>query len=88
MTERFTVKDVRIAYQGYAELLESLGYDTLLMQLQEGSATYGRAFRVTVDGYEAPGTGNSGYIGFTAREAYDTLWTIRRTLAFAQGLAR
>lgn len=85
-TNRITVVDVRTAFAAYAKTLTGLGVDVSKLELQEGSQTYGRAFRVVVDGRDAPGTGDRGFIGWTAREAYDTLWTILRTLEFAQGL--
>lgn len=85
-TNRITVADVRTVFQAYATELQQLGYRETV-QLQEGSQANGRAYRVvTADQFEAPGTGDRGYIGWTAREAYETLHTIRRTLAFAARL--
>jgi len=82
-TDRVTVKDVRTAFTRYAQALATLGYGTDV-QLQEGSQANGRAYRVvTSDQREAPGTGDRGYIGWTAREAYEALFMMARTIEFA-----
>jgi hypothetical protein len=81
-TNRITVKDVRTVFGAYADTLKSLGVDVSKLELQEGSQANGRAYRIVLDGFEAPGTGDRGYIGWTAREAYDTIQTIRKTMSF------
>jgi hypothetical protein len=83
---KITVTDVRVVFSRYVATLQGIGVDVSKIELQEGSYTNGRAFRVTRDGFDAPGTGDRGFIGLTARDAYDTLWTIVRTLDFAQTL--
>lgn len=82
---RITRKDLNDAVAIYVNALESHGMLTHPVQLQIGSQTNGIAYRAMFIANEsggltaAPGTSN-GYLGMTAREAYDTLWTITRTL--------
>lgn len=76
MSNTTTLKDVRWAFARMVEAANALGIDTSTVSLQEGSASYGRAFRlVSVD----PETGahsvwsgapiQGGYLGDTRREA-------------------
>lgn len=57
------------------------------LQLQEGSKTYGNAWRFYISyGPHGGVTGNvlgltSGYLGWTKKEAFDTLQTIHGVLA-------
>jgi hypothetical protein len=72
--ERITVKDVRAVF---ARLQKRLPH--LHLVLDEGSKTYGRAWRIhhVPDGqsghHTIPGHTAGGYLGMTAREAYEAL---------------
>lgn len=82
---RVTVVDVRTAFEGYAQTLKDMGVDVSALELQEGGS--GITYRVTMDGFPAPGTSRAafqeGFIGNTAQEAHHTLRTIIRSLEFA-----
>lgn len=74
MTERITITDVRMRFQHYVEAAAKVGFDTEGWTMQEGSSTYGRAFRIyTATGERAPGAEWAGYIGSTRREAFQAL---------------
>ena len=86
MTERYTKKDVQNAFALLCETAEKVGVKAPGDEwvLQTGSRTYGNAYRIfRVD---LPGTGlrdlgftaGTGYLGMTAREAWDTLGCYRR----------
>jgi hypothetical protein len=84
MSTRITRTDLNTAVVAYSNALESAGALRCPLQLQIGSRTYGNAYRVMFIGEggdlsAAPGTSN-GYLGMTAREAYDALWTMTRTI--------
>lgn len=78
MSENITMKRLTDLVAAYKRRLEREGIMDEL-RLDEGSKTYGRAYRLFADGAAALGTSN-GYLGMTKREAYDTLHTIIRTL--------
>lgn len=85
MSRRITRTDLNTAVTAYGNALESAGALRAPLQLQIGSGTTGIAYRVMFIGEggglsAAPGTSN-GYLGMTAREAYDTLWTMARTIS-------
>lgn len=80
MTDRITRADLAAALKSHKLALEACGvkYDGQFV-LEEGSKTYGRAYRL----YRVP-EGQSGhynppvggdYLGMTAREAYENLTT-------------
>lgn len=89
MSTRITRVDLDAAVVAYRNALESVGALRFPLQLQIGSKTSGIAYRVMFIANDsgglsaAPGTSN-GYLGMTAREAYDTLWTMTRTLTDVQ----
>jgi hypothetical protein len=72
MSTRYTVKDVRTAYGALVEAATKAGLDTTLWKLHEGSSTGGRAYRIYDDG-RSPLALSQGFIGLTARQAYDTI---------------
>jgi hypothetical protein len=81
---RITRKDLDAATAAYVRALASAGILRHPTQLQIGSKVNGVAYRMMfiVEGgglSEAPGTSN-GYLGMTAREAYDALHAITRTI--------
>lgn len=77
---RVTKSDVDQAYETYISLLESVDVDVSKYELHHGSKHYGNSFKVYNDGLGGVGTDSMGYLGMTRREAYDTLWTIIRTI--------
>jgi hypothetical protein len=93
--DRITMDDLRRALEQHAAALAAAGitYDGRL-GIDEGSKTYGRAFRLYRTGYLMPdrdgtmtptsGHGNppvgSDYLGMTKREAYDELTGRTRVL--------
>lgn len=85
MSDRITQADLRYALAHHVDALERYGitYDGRLV-LDEGSKTYGRAYRLNriatgESGHRAPPIG-SDYLGMTAREAYETLTTRTRAV--------
>lgn len=96
MTDRITAQDLRDALAAHVETLERCGitYGGRL-EIDEGSKTYGRAFRLyrtgypvrDLDGSERLTTGHanppigSDFLGMTKREAYETLTARTRTIA-------
>lgn len=91
MSKRITIKDVRPALERYAEACKEAGLipEGMHVILQEGSQTYGRAWRVYLTGIMVPdengqptfpkGSGYSrppvgdDYLGWTAAEALAAL---------------
>lgn len=78
--DRISVKDVEGVFKVYVDVFDSYGLvrDGFRLVLEQGSATYGRAWRV----YETAIGGGGGlsrplvgsdYLGMTARQAYDCL---------------
>ena len=83
MSTRYTVKDVRTAYVALVKAAYEAGLDTARWQLHEANSTYGRAYRIYDDGRSPLGL-SQGFIGMTARQAYDTIhamlgvfWTLK-----------
>jgi len=76
---RITVVDVRVAYGHLVKAAGALGLDTSRWELHEGSSTYGRAYRIYDDGFGALGL-SQGFIGLTARQAYDAIWAMQSAL--------
>lgn len=79
-----TRKDLEGAVETYAIDAKLSGLPERELHLQIGSKTYGNAYRLMFVSHggglsPAPGTGD-GYLGMTARDAYETLWTIIRTM--------
>lgn len=83
---RYTRKDVESAFESVREAANEVGFPQVEYHLQIGSKTYGQAYRMSV---REPGTGalcrtpwdrGYGYLGMTAGEACETLWTIRAVL--------
>lgn len=79
MSIRITVVDVRTAYVALVKAAQQAGVDTAKWQLQEGSSTYGRAYRIYDDGFGAMGL-SQGFLGLTASQAYHTIHTILAVL--------
>jgi hypothetical protein len=80
---RVTVTMLRNAFARYVRACEAWGYDVTDWQMTEGS--YGEAYRVGIRGKcvsadTHPGIDSYGIIGYSRREAFDTLSTIVRTL--------
>lgn len=79
---RISVTNLRNAFARYAETAEAFGWDVTGWQMTEGSN--GEAYRLGVKGNAAapnlPGTDSYGIIGYSRREAFETLWTIIRTM--------
>lgn len=72
--ERIEITDVRNMFGHYVKAAEAVGFDVTDWRMDEGSSTYGRAFRIyTGTGERAPGAEWAGYIGGTRREAYQAL---------------
>jgi len=102
MSKRITIKDVRPALENYAEACKEAGLvpEGMHVILQEGSQTYGRAWRVYLTGdmvkdAEGRSTWPKGsgysrppvgddYLGWTAAEAHAALWN--RTAGLWAGL--
>lgn len=80
--ERITKEQFNSILAQYTKAVESFGMLQSGFRLYEGSKANGNPWRLTfVDsGMPAPGT-DGGHLGFTRREAYETLSTITRTLA-------
>jgi hypothetical protein len=89
MNTRITSKDVREHLQYLKEELVDAGVFTVdaRWDVQEGSATYGRAWRVYVDqksrlplALSSQLGGASGYLGDTTKDALETVKSARRLL--------
>lgn len=79
MGDRITMKDLHQVLAVLKGALEVEGINTPL-RLDEGSKVNGRAFRLYFeDGTSCVGTSN-GFLGWTKKEAYETMWTILRTI--------
>lgn len=82
--ETISVRDVRQMARRYerAARIAGLIADSERVHLQEGSPTYGRAWRVfispagTYAHHNAPAIGAAGWIGNSKRDAYNTLAAI------------
>ena len=75
-----TTPDVEMAVTQLARACKCLGLPSTFV-LQPGSPTNGRAWRLFTPDYSgAIGTGDRGYIGWSAQEAHGTLSTISSTL--------
>lgn len=86
MSQRVTVKDVRAAFGNLVTTATELGVrkpDEKWI-LQEGSMTYGRAYRIYL---QEQGSGglmatslalSDGFLGMTASEAQQAIWMLRR----------
>lgn len=93
MTDRITNRDLSIMLERYKRALDTLGItlaDGERLRMQEGSKTYGIAFRLYTTGVPGVhGEGGTGhgrppvgddFLGMTKREAYDTLAERCRTM--------
>lgn len=83
MNDRITAANLRSVAESVADELKDHGFNGRY-ELIMGSKHYGNSFKFVeiVEGCGhkyAPGT-VQGFVGWTKREAYDTLWTILRTL--------
>jgi hypothetical protein len=77
---RVTKENLLGAFERYARAWESIGVDMSTLKMQHGNATMGVAYRITYNnGSNAPGT-SDGFLGFTKREAWDTLRTMARVI--------
>jgi len=82
MRERVTIKDVETVFEMYTNVIEGLydrPHDKGKPTLIEGSKVNGRAYRLFYVGPKGeqdyyPGTSNNGFLGWTKKEAYETLW--------------
>lgn len=79
MAQRITVTSVREATESLIKACQRLGMDTAKWQLQEGSSTYGRAYRLYDDGRGVLGL-SQGYLGLTASEAHRAIEVMLGTL--------
>ena len=77
---RVTREELKGSFERYVRALNSLGIHQKV-EMQEGSKTYGNAYRVRhVNGWATPLGTSNGYLGMTRREAVDTLHTLARTI--------
>lgn len=77
MSQRITKVMLQNAVSGFAKALDKIGMlDTPLM-LQRG----GTGYRLTFTDYTSPVGISSGFLGLTAREAYDRLTAMTRLLS-------
>lgn len=78
---RITEEQLNGVLVRYVRALDSLGMLQGGLRLIAGSKTNGRAYRLFFldSGMAAPGTLN-GFLGWTKREAYDTLYAMVLTL--------
>lgn len=89
MATRYTIKDVRAAFDATSKAAKSVGIDPTGWILQEGSQPNGRAYRLFgKDMGNLPFTSGDGYIGATARQAYDTLLAYAGAWHAVAGLRR
>lgn len=85
---RITAEDMKMSFERYRRALESLDITKPdhRLEYQTGSRANGVSYKVvwthvTSGGHSnAPGTDFGGYLGFTRREAFETLNTISRTI--------
>ncbi len=80
---RVTVTMLRNAFATYARTCEAWGYDVTGWQMTEGSN--GEAYRVGTRGQSVsadthPGVDDYGIIGYSRREAFETLSTSVRVM--------
>lgn len=74
MSQRYTAKDVRAAFERYTDNAARVGFNTDGWTLRTGSGTIGAAYRAhKSEGGRVPGADWGGYIGSTAKEAYTRL---------------
>ena len=79
MAYRTTTQDVLNAHGWFCDEAEHLGHDTTYWRIDEGSPTYGRAWRTYVldptNGahHTCPVFGSGGYVGWTKAEVVQTL---------------
>lgn len=79
---RVTIVDVRAMLKRAAGAAASVGIDSAHWWIQQGSPSNGQAWRLfsTPPGTSGAGTAvhglDRGYLGWSAREAYDTLHTL------------
>lgn len=81
MTDRVSKKDVDNAFQAYVEECARHGFATEDLRLHHGSKTNGNSYKVLNRALRAPGVDTMGFIGWTRREARETLYTITRVMA-------
>jgi hypothetical protein len=84
-TERVTRADVTTALERLARAVAATGGSATRWSVQEGSQTYGRAWRLFVRDERGAlsSTGLPDYLGWSAREARDTLDAYTSALWFA-----
>lgn len=74
MSKRITRKDLEMAVKWYSQALDNFEALDGTLVLQLGSNVNGVAYRLTYqDGGQSPLGISSGFLGMTAREAYDRL---------------
>lgn len=76
MTERYTVVDVRNAFDTFVELAGQLGFDTRFWSLEEGNSAYHRQYRHVRSGAYTGDPFTTEFrpeLGSNAREAWRTL---------------
>lgn len=84
--QRIGKEDVEMSFRAYETALRAAGIDTEGLALLYGSKAFGNSFKVVfidpVHGGRsgAPGADFSGNIGWTKREAYESLFMMARTL--------
>lgn len=79
---RVTINDVHAAFSAYQRQLATMGYDASELTLTRDSTAAG--WRVVKrDGNGAPAIRLNGQLGFTSREAYNTLRTVTDGMKFA-----
>ena len=78
-----SMEDVNGAFESFCTVAQSMGIKTDNWVIQEGSATYGRAYRMYRKGDKGglySILGGDGYLGMTKPEVYQTLQTMLNTL--------
>jgi hypothetical protein len=84
--ERITAPQVRGMFDRAVQAARSLGLTAYRWELQEGSPTNGRAWRlyqVLPGGGHRDLLGSDGYLGWTTREAYGALHALARAWELA-----
>ncbi len=80
MRTRVLKVDVEHAFGAYVAELKRHDINTEGIELHHGSKHYGNSFKVLQGGSRPVGVQFGGFIGWTRREAYETLWYITRTM--------
>jgi len=81
MSERVTQQQLNFVFQRYVDSLVELGVSVEGLSLISGDKVNGNSFKLRhKDGKRPVGVDSDGFLGWTKREAYDTLQTICRTI--------